>query len=232
MKSAERCQICRGKISGDHIQVENTFFHPECMKCQVCKEVQTVCFLTFKDLPICEKHFKEIAPTCFECGKIVTGQVFTFNDRVLCENDFKALEMAEEYGECASCGDPLSPVDSVTISGVPFHHACLLCVVCKKSLEGKMVTLDAENKPYCTKDYTKRFSVVCAGCKKAITPKKGETKASRLRAMEKDYHLECFKCSDCSLVLKPGVKGKECWPIKSKLFCYKCYIRRPTARES
>ena len=69
-----------------------------------------------------------------------------------------------------SCGDPLSPVDSVTISGVPFHHACLLCVVgspvflsflhrlalfgsqvCNKSLEGKMVTLDSENKPYCTK---------------------------------------------------------------------------------
>jgi len=81
-------------------------------------------------------------------------------------------------------------------------------------------------------DYTKKFSVVCAGCKKSITPKKGETKASRLRAMEKDYHLECFKCSDCSLVLKPGVKGKECWPIKEQLFCYKCYIRRPTAHRS
>ena len=55
-----------------------------------------------------------------------------------------------------------------------------------------MVTLDSENKPYCTKvltrdyifttldnmflmqDYTKMFSVVCAGCKKAITPKKGQ----------------------------------------------------------
>ena len=72
-----------------------------------------------------------------------------------------------------------------------------LAQVCKRSLEGKMVTLDPENKPYCTKvsswaddyisiltfddisllvlqDYTKKFSVVCAGCKKAITPKKGE----------------------------------------------------------
>ena len=80
------------------------------------------------------------------------------------------------YHLCLSCGDPLSPVDSITISGVAFHHACLLCVVgslitfcyrtninflfgstddwkqvCKKSLEGKMVTLDSENKPYCIK---------------------------------------------------------------------------------
>ena len=65
-----------------------------------------------------------------------------------------------------------------------------------------MVTLDSENKPYCTKvvlncthrdaelkpqfhanftrrlfllqDYTKKFSAVCAGCKKAITPKQGQ----------------------------------------------------------
>ena len=74
------------------------------------------------------------------------------------------------------------------------YHTNLHCLdqVCKKSLEGKMVTLDSENKPYCTKvltrdyifttfdnmfsmqDYTKMFSVVCAGCKKAITPKKGQ----------------------------------------------------------
>ena len=66
-------------------QVDNILFHPECMRCQICKEVnsfedssvstlcyvtchsrffksiskvQTVCFLTFKGLPICEKHFK------------------------------------------------------------------------------------------------------------------------------------------------------------------------------
>ena len=27
----------------------------------------------------------------------------------------------------------------------------------------------------------------------AIVPKKGQTKAPRLRAMDRDYHLECFK---------------------------------------
>ena len=70
-----------------------------------------------------------------------------------------------------------------------------------------MVTLDSENKPYCTKvsswaddyililtfddisllvlqDYTKKFSVVCAGCKKAITPKKGEVFLDALASLE------------------------------------------------
>ena len=30
----------------------------------------------------------------------------------------------------------------------------------------------------------------------AIVPKKGQTKAPRLRAMDRDYHLECFKWVD------------------------------------
>ena len=29
------------------------------------------------------------------------------------------------------------------------------------------------------------------------------------------------RCEDCSLILQPGVRGKECWPVKTHLFCYK-----------
>ena len=64
------------------------------------------------------------------------------------------------------------------------------------------------------------FSICCAGCKQPIVPKKGQTKAPRIRALDKDYHLSCFKCYDCSLVLSPGVKGRECWPVKHRLLCY------------
>ena len=56
-------------------------------------------------------------------------------------------------------------------------------------------------------------------CKKHIVPKKGETKVQKLRALGRDFHLQCFKCEDCSLVLKPGVQGKECWPIKNHILC-------------
>ena len=39
-------------------QVNKTYFHPRCMKCQVCGELQTSRYITYKDLPICEEHYK------------------------------------------------------------------------------------------------------------------------------------------------------------------------------
>ena len=39
-------------------QVNKTYFHPRCMKCQVCDELQTSRYLTYKDLPICEEDYK------------------------------------------------------------------------------------------------------------------------------------------------------------------------------
>ena len=185
-----------------------------------------------------------------------------------------------------SCGDPLSPVDSVTISGVPFHHACLLCVVgspvflscidlhclalrcatrawrerwslstrrtsltaprweadyfsittfdnlslsrcCRTTQKGSALSALAARKQssqkkeryFLTDKHEKSFTVtvivtVCVWRKQSgrgtqhiqhllftcrlwitnvpqLSPP--QTKASRLRAMEKDYHLECFK---------------------------------------
>ena len=101
-----------------------------------------------------------------------------------------------------------------------------------------MITLDKENKVYCTEDYNKKYGIKCFTCKKPIVPKKGQTRAPRIRALGKDFHLACFKCEvsvvvvelgeddvdhvqDCGLVLDSGVKGKECWPIRNHTLCYR-----------
>ncbi len=34
-----------------------------------------------------------------------------------------------------------------------FHHGCLECTVCKRNMEGKQITLDTNNRVYCTEDY-------------------------------------------------------------------------------
>ena len=85
--------------------------------------------------------------------------------------------------------------------------------------------------------YCRMFSLVCAGCQQPIQPKKGQTKAPRIRALDQvrgllvsyrphdmiqDYHINCFKCCDCHLVLSPGTKGREPWPgTRNRVFCYK-----------
>ena len=44
---------------------------------------------------------------------------------------------------------------ALMVGDVRYHHDCLRCWVCKVKLDGKMVTLDKENRPYCSKDYDK-----------------------------------------------------------------------------
>ena len=37
-----------------------------------------------------------------------------------------------------------------------------------------------------------------------------------------DYHLACFQCEDCQVVLSPGTRGRECWyrtSLHSTLYC-------------
>ena len=40
------------------------------------------------------------------------------------------------------------------------------------------------------------FSLVCAGCRQPIVARAGQTKAPRIRALDRDYHLNCFKASN------------------------------------
>merc|ERR1719507_739797 len=72
-----KCGVCQLKIPDDHIQVNKTYFHPRCMKCPVCDELQTSRYITYKDLPICEEDYKAIGHVCEECGSILTGELFT-----------------------------------------------------------------------------------------------------------------------------------------------------------
>ena len=113
---------------------------------------------------------------------------------------------------CSSCGEVISPDghDALMVGDVRFHHACLKCQVCQKNMEGKAVTLDRDNRLYCTQDYNRKdgqssphrssnvfsriYSIMCANCDEPIVPKKGKTKAPRIRALGKDFYLACFKC--------------------------------------
>ena len=58
---------------------------------------------------------------------------------------------------CSSCGQSISPDghDGLMVGDVRFHHACLECEVCHKNMEGKVVTLDKDNRVYCTEDYNR-----------------------------------------------------------------------------
>jgi len=226
-EKVETCWVCKQKIVDDHITCNKKFYHPGCMKCYICQEIIRTRFLTFKDQPICERDFKTIGHVCSKCESIITGEVYVVGDSYYCEKDFESLGT----GSCSKCKTVVNPDDAVNVGDLVFHHGCLTCVICGDNMEGRQVTLDSENKIYCSSDYERHFCTKCAVCKKPITALKGETKIKKLRAMGKEYHLHCFKCEDCSLILKPGTPGKECWPIKNHLLCRRCNIKRQDESE-
>ena len=40
----------------------------------------------------------------------------------------------------------------------------------------------------------RKFAYICSVCKNPIVPKEGQTKAPRIRALDRDFHPQCFKC--------------------------------------
>ena len=123
-----------------------------CLQCQVCGEQVVDKYLTYKDLPICEKDFRRVGHVCSVCDDIILDRVCMVEGVVMCEKDY--MELVATW-PCSACGKDI-PTDShaaLMVGDVRFHHDCLKCQVCEQNLEGKMVTLDKENRPYCTKDY-------------------------------------------------------------------------------
>ena len=65
----------------------------------------------------------------------------------------------------------------------------------------------------------RKFAPRCHGCGQPIGPKVGESSATRLTALDKDWHPECFKCKDCGLILN-SAEGKKCYPQERRTFMF------------
>jgi len=157
----------------------------------------------------------------------VVDSGFTKGDEIICSICFEA----EEIEMCGKCGKDIKG-EVLAINNIKFHKKCLCCVICRDNMVGKPVTMDKENNIYCSKDYDRKFCLTCHGCKKPIVPKQGQTKASRLRAMDKDFHITCFKCQDCGCKLEGGGSpGKPCYPYLSLFLCRNCMEKRECESE-
>lgn len=222
----EQCCVCKQKIVGDCVVNNNDHYHPECMKCHICDEPLKGSYFFFQNKPICEKDFKETQQSCSVCGEVIEGTYYQFNGEIFCEKDYMS-----NMDKCGKCDKEIGG-HGIRITGAIFHPECFNCEVCGQNMEDKSFSTDGENKIYCHEDYTKKFAAICSVCHKPIVPKEGQTKAPRIHAMDRDFHPPCFKCEDCGLVLDSRIKGKECWPIRHHVLCYKCNRRRQSESES
>ncbi len=79
-------------------------------------------------------------------------------------------------------------------TGKPYHAQCFCCVVCQKSLDGISFTLDATMQIHCTDCFHQKFAPRCYACHRPILPVNGEEETVRIVALDRSYHIDCYRC--------------------------------------
>ncbi|XP_044878840.1 actin-binding LIM protein 1 isoform X13 [Mauremys mutica] len=207
-------KLCVAHSQEPHHSTEKPVIH--CHKCEEpCKgEV----------LRVQSKHFHIKCFTCKVCGcDLAQGGFFIKNGEYLCSVDYQRM-----YGtRCNGCGEFVEG-EVVTALGKTYHPNCFACTVCKRPFPpGDRVTFNGRDclcqmcaQPMSSSPKEISSSSNCAGCGREI--KNGQA----LLALDKQWHLGCFKCKACGKVLTGEYISKDGAPYCEKdyqvLFGVKC----------
>ncbi|MCJ8733999.1 hypothetical protein PDJAM_G00230390 [Pangasius djambal] len=154
-------------------------------------------------------HFHVKCFTCQVCGcNLARSGFFQKKGEYICTADYQRL-----YGtKCDSCGDFITG-EVVSALGHTYHPKCFVCTVCRKPFPiGDRVTFSGKecvcqqcsHKLVASNEPIKIHGPShCAGCKEEI--KQGQS----LLALEKQWHVSCFKCQTCGIVLTGEYISKD-----------------------
>lgn len=153
-------------------------------------------------------HFHIRCFTCQVCGCGLAQSGFFFkNQEYICTQDYQQL-----YGtRCDSCRDFITG-EVISALGRTYHPKCFVCSLCRKPFPiGDKVTFSGKECvcQTCSQSMTSSKPIKirgpshCAGCKEEI--KHGQS----LLALDKQWHVSCFKCQTCSVVLTGEYISKD-----------------------
>ncbi|XP_036979648.1 actin-binding LIM protein 1a isoform X12 [Acanthopagrus latus] len=135
------------------------------------------------------------------------------NGEYLCTLDYQRMHGTR----CNGCGDFVEG-EVVTALGKTYHPACFVCTICKRPFPaGDRVTFNGKDClcQYCVEPMSPGPKDIlgssnCAGCGRDI--KNGQA----LLALDRQWHLGCFKCKACSKVLTGEYISKDGAPYCEK----------------
>ncbi|XP_028156767.1 lipoma-preferred partner homolog [Ostrinia furnacalis] len=158
---------------------------------------------------------------CYRCNIKLQGKTFhAVEGEPYCENDY--YEILEK---CSVCNKPI--LDRILrATGNPYHPSCFTCIVCRKSLDGVPFTVDAMNQIHCIEDFHKKFAPRCCVCELPIMPEEGEEETVRVVALDRSFHVHCYRCEDCGLLLSSQAVGRGCYPLDDHILCKECNAHR------
>uniref|UniRef100_A0A4W4GW38 Actin binding LIM protein family, member 3 n=1 Tax=Electrophorus electricus TaxID=8005 RepID=A0A4W4GW38_ELEEL len=153
-------------------------------------------------------HFHVSCFTCHVCAcDLSSSGFFQKGGEYLCTADYQRL-----YGtRCDGCGDFITG-EVVAALGRAYHPECFICSACRKPFPiGDRVTFCGKKCvcQHCSHTLSSSEPVRihgpshCAGCKEEIT------QGQSLLALEKQWHVSCFKCQTCGTVLTGEYISKD-----------------------
>nr|XP_033781299.1 thyroid receptor-interacting protein 6 isoform X1 [Geotrypetes seraphini] len=159
--------------------------------------------------------------TCITCQCHLRGQPFySIDKKSYCEACYiVTLE------KCCLCSKPI--LDRILRAvGKTYHPECFVCVVCRRCLDGVPFTVDASSQIHCIEDFHLKFAPRCSVCGNAIMPEPGQEETVRIVALDRSFHIGCYKCEECGLLLSSEGEGRGCYPLDGHILCKSCSGRR------
>ncbi|XP_054889888.1 actin-binding LIM protein 3 isoform X5 [Poeciliopsis prolifica] len=176
----------------------------EPIRCQRCREVCKGEVVRVQDT-----HFHVKCFTCTVCNcDLARSGFFQKKGEYICTADYQRL-----YGtRCDRCGNFITG-EVVSALGRAYHPKCFVCSICSKPFPiGDRVTFSGKDCvcQQCSHTLVKANEPIkihgpshCAGCGAEI--KQGQS----LLALEKQWHVSCFRCRTCSMVLTGEYISKD-----------------------
>ncbi|XP_047441638.1 actin-binding LIM protein 3 isoform X6 [Mugil cephalus] len=174
------------------------------IRCQRCREVCKGEVVRVQDT-----HFHVKCFTCTVCNcDLARSGFFQKKGEYICTADYQRL-----YGtRCDRC-DSFITGEVVSALGRTYHPKCFVCSVCSKPFPiGDRVTFSGKDCvcQQCSHTLVKSNEPIkihgpshCAGCGAEI--KQGQS----LLALEKQWHVSCFRCRTCNMVLTGEYISKD-----------------------
>ncbi|KAM7000910.1 actin-binding LIM protein 3 isoform 6-T6 [Tautogolabrus adspersus] len=174
------------------------------IRCQRCREVCKGEVVRVQDT-----HFHVKCFTCTVCNcDLARSGFFQKKGEYICTTDYQRL-----YGtRCDRC-DSFITGEVVSALGRTYHPKCFVCSVCSKPFPiGDRVTFSGKDCvcQHCSHKLVKPNEPIkihgpshCACCGAEI--KQGQS----LLALEKQWHVSCFRCQTCNMVLTGEYISKD-----------------------
>ncbi|MCI4384591.1 hypothetical protein PGIGA_G00040560 [Pangasianodon gigas] len=203
------CQNCGQACKGEVLRVQNKHFHIKCFICKVCGcDLAQGGFFVRQGEYICTLDYQRLYGTrCFSCEQFIEGEVVsalgkTYHPRcfvcAICKQPFPAGDRVTFNGKeciCQKCTQPLpanssAPAQAVHSDRVTFNGKECICQKCTQPLPANSsAPAQAVHN--------------CCGCGKEFKNEQS------LVALDKHWHLGCFKCKVCNKVLNAEYISKD-----------------------